>query len=151
MHYEIAPKNIKVDNFGAGANVSQEIALGVNERVHAVNVGNKPKDDRFLNIRAEMYWLLREWIKKGGKLIKNEAWRQLLVIRYKRTLSGKIQIMSKEEMVKHGWDSPDEMDAVALSFVPENVGTERIAVPDFNDYSNPQLSNEDIAKLTDVY
>ena len=150
-HYEISPQNTKLDNFGVGANVGMEIAAGVYEKIHAINVGGKPKDDRFLNIRAEMYWLLREWLKKGGKLVKNENWRQLLLIKYKRTLSGKIQVMGKEEMVKKGWDSQDHVDALALSFVPQGVGRTTTASIGILSSLYQELSNEEIIKLSDVY
>ena len=149
-HYEIKPENVKLDNFGIGANVSAEIALGVHERIHAVNVGAPPREGRFLNIRAEMYWCFREWLKKGGQLVRNPAWRQLLNIRYKRTLGGKIQVMSKEDMVRKGWDSPDEADAAALSFVYSDVGHEAIALGSIYNYQR-ELSNEEIAKAVNIY
>ena len=152
QHYECEPKNVKVDNFGVGANISQEIALGVNERIHAVNVGGKPRDERFLNIRAEMYWLFREWLKKGGKLIRNDGWRQLLVIRYRRSLSGKIQVMGKAEMIKRGWDSPDKADAGALTFVPDEIGRDLTGSGNQNiGLSSRSLTDEEITKMANVY
>lgn len=147
-HYEIKPENVKIDSFGAGSDISQEIALGVNERVHPVNVGGKPLSDRFLNIRAEMYWNFREWLKKGGKLVRNDCWNQLLTIFYKRTLSGKIQVMSKEEMMKRGWDSPNEADAGALTFVAANIGRESMSQILGIERS---LSDEEMVKMTDIY
>ena len=148
QHYEIKPEDVKLDNFGIGANVSAEIALGVHERIHAVNVGGKPTEERFLNLRSQGYWLFREWIKKGGKLVRHEGWRQLLNIRYKRTLSNKIQVMGKEEMVRKGFDSPDVADAGMLTFLSANMGNE-------NSYraiaGQGELSNEEIARLTNLY
>lgn len=150
-HYEIEPGKVKLDNFGVGANVAQEIALGVRERIHALNVGGKPRDERFLNIRAEMYWLGREWLKKGGRLVRHEDWRQLLTIYYKRSLSGKIQVMSKEEMLRKGWDSPDTADAWALTFVPDEVGHESVRTSDARGGSYSQLTDKEIASMTSIY
>ena len=147
MHYEVPPANVKIDNFGAGANVAQEIALADHTRVHAINVGSKPKDERFLNVRAEMYWLLREWLKKGGKLVRGGEWRQLLTIRYNRTLQGKIRVMSKEDMIKKGFESPDDADALALTFVPSYVGSVGIATRSFGE----ELSDKEIADIVNVY
>lgn len=41
---------------------------------------------------------------------------QLLSIKYRRELNGKIKIMSKREMQKEGISSPDDVDAIGLTF-----------------------------------
>jgi hypothetical protein len=41
---------------------------------------------------------------------------QLAEIRYKPDSSGKLKIMSKEEMLKRGIKSPDVADALSLTF-----------------------------------
>lgn len=114
-HYHVKPLNTIVDSFGVGADISMEIGASTGERIRPLNVGNKSSNERFLNIRAELYWKLKEWLSRGGKLVKNEMWKQLLTIYYKRTMTGKIQIMSKAEMLKRGWESPDAADALSLS------------------------------------
>ena len=40
---------------------------------------------------------------------------------------GEAYVMSKEDMVKKGWDSPDDADAFALTFIPKHSGSEPIA------------------------
>lgn len=108
-----------VDNFGVGANVAQEIAFA-GERIEGVNVGVKAEDDRFINLRAEAYWRLREWLVKGGEIIIDpELKKQLLSIRFRRNLAGRIQIMSKDDMRKQGVKSPDRADALMLTFLYE--------------------------------
>ncbi|MEK6849153.1 MAG: hypothetical protein AABY01_01135, partial [Nanoarchaeota archaeon] len=145
-NYGIPANLVTVDNFGEGANVSREWALATQERINAVNVGD-PADnrERFINMRAELYWRLREWILAGGQLVKHEKWKELLTIRYKRTLSGKIQIMSKLEMRERmGADSPDCSDAFSETFLGDNESLS----------GNPrqsQLSDSEIAQLTSVY
>ena len=145
-HYSIPSGKITVDAFGVGANVSQEYALALGERVQAINVGEKADDpERFTNKRSENYWRLREWIMKGGQLVKHPAWKQLLTIYYKRNLSGKIQIMSKDDMYKkHGWESPDVADALSLCFNKEKSdGSTTRAV------EGP--SNAELAELANIY
>ncbi len=119
LMYGVTPENIWIDNFGVGANVAQELAFA-GKRVNAVNVGDKPfySDDkeRFLNMRSVVYWRLREWLRGGGELVKHKNWEQLLIIKYKPTLSGHIKIMSKDEMKKEGYESPDDADALSLTF-----------------------------------
>ena len=115
--YGLTGDDVYVDNFGVGANVSQELALG-GVGVHGVNVGDPPDDkERFGNLRAEAYFGLKEWVKKGGELVEDEGWEQLLNIKFKRNLRGKIQIMSKDEMRRAGIVSPDVADALSLTFV----------------------------------
>jgi len=134
--YNIKPENIFVDNFGAGANVAQELAMA-RFRCRPVNVGEQGLEkDRFLNLRAEAFWGLREWLKKGGELIANEAWKELLTIRYRPNLAGKIQIMSKLDMKRDGYKSPDFADALMLTFTtPENNYEDEIIDEDFDPYS----------------
>lgn len=127
-YYEIPDNNVAVDNFGVGANVAKELALiSFTNRinVHGVNVGEKPKDDKtFLNIRAESYARLKKWLRSGGELMQDKEWKQLLTLRYRRTESGKMQMMSKLDMRREGIDSPDVADALMLTFVNE-VGSRK--------------------------
>lgn len=113
--YKVPKGEVYVDNFGVGANVVQELAIaGV--RVQGVNVGDKAKQERFLNLRAEAYWNLKEWIRKGGELYWDDRWKELLTIKYRPTLANKIQIMPKDEMRKVGLVSPDVADSFSLLF-----------------------------------
>lgn len=86
----------------------------------------KPEDlvDLYANMRALMYFRLRKWIFAGGMWVDssnvdNSAFaEQCSVIRYKRTLLGnKIQLMSKKEMKKLGFASPNITDAAALTML----------------------------------
>ncbi len=122
-HYRMWGNESWLDNLGEGANASREIALVPNiseslKRVNAVSFNDEPEDkEKFLNKRAEMYWRLREWIRRGGQIVRDdELIKQLLSIKYKINLRGRIQIMSKEEMRKAGIASPDKADAAALTF-----------------------------------
>ena len=79
----------------------------------------------------------------GGQLVKHPDWKQLLTIRYKRTGTGKIQIMSKDEMMRRGWESPDLADALSLTFYGDNSrGTGR---------TEKQLSDKEVKELSSVY
>jgi hypothetical protein len=121
-HFEIKDDDIIVDNFGVGANVVKQLALSDHD-VQSINVGDKPKgeedEELYMNQRAFAYMMAKKWIRSGGELIRHEDWEQLLGIRYKRELSGKIKIMSKEDMRKNGIPSPDAADAFMLTFIDE--------------------------------
>ena len=143
-HYNIPPNRVIIDSFGTGANVSQEIALADHSRVHAINVGDRPDDqERYTNIKSELYWRLREWLIAGGQLVRHPDWKQLLIIKYKRTATGKIQIMSKEEMLKNGYQSPDCAEALALSFYGGDSGKKGRDLG--------QLSDRQINEIVNIY
>ena len=143
-HYHIPANRVIIDSFGTGANVSQEIALADHSRVFAINVGERADDpERYMNIKSELYWRLREWLIAGGQLVRHPDWKQLLTIKYKRTATGKIQIMSKEEMIKNGYQSPDCAEGLALSFFGDNSkGASR---------PTNQLSDSQVHAETNVY
>lgn len=145
-HYGTNESNVIIDNFGRGANVSQEIALAEQHfKISAVNVGGPSSDPKsYLNLRAEAYLRLRDWIRSGGELVRNEKWKQLLDIRYKRNLSGKYQIISKLELQKRGIKSPDAADALALTFVDGGLlkSSKRTV---------RGLSTDEISNLSNVY
>jgi hypothetical protein len=129
--YGIPQQEVWVDNFGEGANVALEIAAASQEFVNAINVNDDADDkERYINKRAEAFWRLRQWLRSGGDLVKDEHWKQLLTIKYRRELSGKLKIMGKREMQKLGIKSPDAADALMLTFVKELVSYGKgIAVP----------------------
>lgn len=135
-NYWIKGNDITIDNFGAWANVSQEMALaGV--RVNAVNVWQPAYDKkRFINARAEAYWRVREWLMKGWELVNSPKRKELTKIKYKRQLDWRIAIMSKKDMKTLFGDSPDVADALMLTFVnDDNVDWEEDSSFDV-DYSS---------------
>lgn len=127
QEHQIQSGNDFVDNFGEGANVGQEVSVATKGQfsVVGVNVGDAAMDERFLNLRAEAYWRMREWLKKGGQLVADKGWEELLTIRYRAELNGKLRIMSKKDMRSEGYRSPNIADALMLTFV----------TPDFDLYT----------------
>lgn len=79
------------------------------------------ENERFANLRAEMYWRAREWLLNGGKLLKHQDWNQLLNIKYKVDSSGRVKILSKEDMLREGIDSPDVADAFVMTFARPDI------------------------------
>ena len=131
MHYGIAAFLVWVDNFGVGANAIQEMAFA-GQKVNGVNFGDTATDTkRFINKRAEMYWRLREWFVAGGKIEKDsDLVNQLLSIRYRSSMNGRIEVMPKIKMKKLGHPSPDKADAIALTFYEkDNTGESATVYP----------------------
>lgn len=119
----VAGSSVFVDKVGIGRGCA-ELLQGQIGAV-GVNAGDKPSDeDQFVNLRAEMCWRLRDWILRGGRLIAltpqdEEDWLQLANLKYRTILEGrrgKLQIISKEELLRQGIESPDIADALILTF-----------------------------------
>jgi hypothetical protein len=62
---------------------------------------------------------MREWILTSGKLLKNDAWNEILTLRYKEHSDRVIRFQSKDELLKKGIKSPNVADALALTFAVE--------------------------------
>lgn len=122
---KILPENIIIDSFGVGASVLNEFLL-LKRYVQGVLIGDPASEkSRYVNIKAEMYWRLREWILKGGELVGNlSQWEELLSIRYYSEIS-KIKIMGKKTMAENGLLSPDLSDALSLTFLREYYETHK--------------------------
>lgn len=112
-------KSVNVDEIGVGAGVVDALKVaGV--PVIGVNVGTAPRDtERFANLRAEMFWGLRDRFREGRVSIPagdDVLYSQLCALKYKYTAAGKVQIESKDEMRGRGLPSPDRADTLALAF-----------------------------------
>lgn len=84
-------------------------------------------DPRYLNRRAEMYFALAEWVKAGGALPPSaDLKRELTAITY-TFRSGKLAIEDKDQIKARLGVSPDEADALALTFA-EPVAPRRDAL-----------------------
>jgi len=109
-----------VDVVGIGAGVVDRLRQIESKReVTDVNVGMPAMDtERFLNLRAEIYWNLRERFVNGDIQIPNDddLIAQLSNIKFRYTPKGQVQLESKEDMKARGLSSPDKADALALAF-----------------------------------
>lgn len=117
------PAQILVDSIGIGAGVVDRLSeLGL--PVTGINVGEQPAGrQRFINLRAELYWRAREWFEDRNCSLaacksdeREELAGELSIVKYKFTSTGKIQIESKEQMMERGVESPDLADSFVLTF-----------------------------------
>jgi len=108
-----------VDADGLGAGVADRLREQ-REPVKDAHGGASPSDkDMFLNQRAEWYWNLRIAFETGEIDIDpadEDLAAQLSDMKWKVNSSGKIVLEPKEEMKKRLGCSPDDADAVAMTF-----------------------------------
>lgn len=111
------PDTIFVDGAGVGGGVVDRLK-GLNFKCVDVNAGSRATDDRrFINRRAEMWGMMREWLRdRGGIPNMGDLVDDLLSPLYKFDASNRIQLEKKEDMKSRGLASPDVGDALAMTF-----------------------------------
>jgi hypothetical protein len=126
------PKRTFVDVGGLGAGVV-DLLNSWGKPIVPVNFGGEPQDDVLYlpdgtkqpgarNRRAEMWMRSRDWLKEeGGADIPDRDSLQADACgpAYHYDANQRVQLESKENMRKRGVRSPDEWDAVALTFAEE--------------------------------
>lgn len=120
---------IWVDETGVGGGVVDLLLRNrrVRARVHGFNGGAAALDeDQFLNRRVEVYWHLRDRFEQGEITLPDDDTlaTQLGSMRYKYHVRGEktlLQLESKEDARKKGLPSPDEADAICMSFASDAV------------------------------
>ena len=101
---------------GYGGSVYDQLVTQNRSPIPIQFAAKSPQPERFVNMRAYMYWLFAEWVKNGGKLpFCPSLKRQLLATKY-FIKSGKMQLIDKEDIKKEIGQSPDDADAIALTF-----------------------------------
>ena len=108
-----------VDVIGIGQGVVDRLRETHGKRIYAVDARRTPRNpERFLKTRDELWWNLRERFEEGTISIPDdrELIDQLGSIKYKPDSQGRIKIEGKDEMRRRGMQSPDEADAVCLTF-----------------------------------
>ena len=94
------------------------------ERVAGVNVAHAANNHvKFENLRAELFWTLRELFLEGKMSIPDNPRliEQLSDIQYFFTKKGRIQIEAKSDIKSRTGESPDLADALAISYAGGNI------------------------------
>ncbi|MBT3923112.1 MAG: hypothetical protein HOF21_11115 [Nitrospina sp.] len=131
------PIKVFVDVGGIGAGVYDRLRdLGYTSQVEAVNAASKTLyTDQYSNKRAEMWGEMKEWLHdEAGVDIPDlsSLHADLTGPTYSFDSNSRLKIEKKEDLKKRGFRSPDEGDALALTFAaPVNP-----ADNDQTDYSN---------------
>jgi hypothetical protein len=137
------PTLTKIDKIGIGWGVTDRCrelqptlnAQGIPTEFIGINVGEgateptpgedeeAATDERFANLKAELYWLVREDFERGDMDIDpndEDLAGQLASIRYERTSSGKIKISDKRKDAQgRTIPSPNRAEALMLARAPK--------------------------------
>ena len=100
---------------GAGAGVIDRLRqLGVD--CVEVPFAGRPMDQQYKNKRAEMWFLLSQWLKSGSIPNNQDLKQDLGAPTYNFDALGKKMLESKDHIKARGLPSPDLGDALALTF-----------------------------------
>lgn len=114
---DLKPDAVFVDATGVGGPVADRLRqIGIN--AIDVNFASKAGDpDKYANMRAEMWWKLREAIKTSLALSDHsELEQELTSIEYFHDGKDRLLLEKKEDIKKRGLASPDYADALALTY-----------------------------------
>lgn len=114
------PSKVCIDIGGLGAGVYDRLKeLGHGDVIVSVNAGSTPLNQKkYSNKRAEMWGLMKEWlIDRPSQIPDNDSLHaDLCGIKYTFDSKSRLVMEKKEMMKKRGIRSPDEADALALTF-----------------------------------
>lgn len=122
-----------IDGGGVGGGVV-DILKSRNYKVTEVNFGATARDEKmYVNKRAEMYGLAKEWLDTGQIDADSQLADDLTGPEYGFDKDGRIQLEKKSDMKKRGLPSPDDADAFVLTFAQPvqrtDMRTSRIGRP----------------------
>ena len=110
------PDAVFIDGGGVGGGVV-DLLKAQNYRVTEVNFGAAAKDaKKYANKRAEMWGDMRDWVETGAMDADPELAADLIGPEYHFDKDSRILLEKKEDMKKRGLASPDDGDALALTF-----------------------------------
>ena len=116
---EYKPDAVFIDGVGVGAGVVDRVRqMRPSANIIEVNAGNTANNaDKYFNKSAEMWGLMRDYLKAGAELpADNELLEELQAREYGFSPKQQIQMEKKSDMKARGLSSPDVADALCLTF-----------------------------------
>lgn len=112
----ILPEDISVDCIGVGGGVG-DMFYAIGWEVREVEEIGAQEKSRFANRRSELAWIVREEFRNDNlDIMPDDTLAFQCSHMYFEDLNGKILVMSKSLMKKKQLESPDDFDALALTY-----------------------------------
>jgi hypothetical protein len=106
-----------VDATGIGAGVYDRLRELGREAIAVMAAERRGIAPQFYNLRAQMWWKMREWILLSGALpLDRDLAKELTATEYFYANSGAIQLEKKTDLKARINHSPDSADSLALTF-----------------------------------
>ncbi len=120
---------VKVDIIGYGASAFDALkpfATGKQPEIELVGVNSSERSDdeaRFHNLRSQLHFATRDWLKDGGQLPDDSRLGgELVAAKWKADARGRIQVEPKDEIKKRLGRSPDRADGLSLAIYERPTG-----------------------------
>ncbi len=123
------PDAVFIDGVGVGGGVIDRVKqLRPSANIIDVIAGASANDAaKYFNKRAEMWGLVRDYLKAGAELPQdNELLEELQAVEYGFSPKQQIQIEKKDDMKARGLSSPDVADALCLTFAEKIIKLEPV-------------------------
>jgi len=106
-----------IDSAFGGPIIQRLIDTGYDKEVIEVNFGGPSPDKHFARMRPFMWGRMKDWLERGGiDATDTRLETDLGGPGYHLNRNNQVELESKESMVKRGVASPDDGDALALTF-----------------------------------
>ena len=94
----------------------------------AVNTGERATEpDDYVNLRAELHFGFKKWLREGGAIPDDARLQSELVApKYSSDARNRLKVESKDELRKRLRRSPDRADAAMLSLVEFEVDADAL-------------------------
>lgn len=118
-----------MDETGTGSGAT-DISKRMGLPVVGINFASSAADkSAYRNIRAEMYERFRQWSELPESALYKDCAEELMSIRYDYDPHDRIKLMDKKKIKKDLGVSPDEADAMALTFARRVPSLSRVSRP----------------------
>ena len=114
-----------VDGTAIGGPICDRLRQMGHRNVVEVQFGARSPDEKYANMRAWMWAKLRDWLQYGAIDKDPRLELDLTSPGYHHDRHDRLVLESKEDMKKRGVDSPDDGDALALTFAASVARTIR--------------------------
>lgn len=119
-----------VDGTGIGGPIVDRLRQMGHENVVEIQFGAEAPDAKYANMRAYMWGRMREWLAKGCIDGDPRLEADLTAPGYSHDKRDRVLLESKEHLKARGIDSPDDADALALTFAASvNPAMGRVVQP----------------------
>lgn len=119
------PQAIYLDAAGLGIGVYDELRRQGIPNIYAVNVGIAAREEKYVRLRDELWWELRQRFEHNRISLSNCPDSQLIAelsgIKFAVNDNGKIKVESKIEMRKRNMPSPNKADALMLTMTASDT------------------------------